>query len=233
MNEPKKSKLLFVLVLLIACLLLILIPQNTHFKSLDLTLPNVPLKGAYYINLDKSVHRRTRFLAGYNGTLPIERVPGVKVEKKIGILGPGTRGCALAHCNAMSIIGKKEDGWYLVCEDDCIGDFSKLEENIILRNIVHKTSKQFINLGKYKWSSYSLSEVNMCLQAYMLTPACARKTVEEIMKTIDGPRAKPVDELIVKLYRTPRFFGQSGDGSGCHVRLFDAVGPSDIMENGR
>ena len=209
------------------------VPRNKQFSRLETELPNVDIRGAYYINMDLSTDRKSKFLAGFNGNMPLERVPGVKVEKKIGRLGTGTRGCALAHAEAMNKVANKPKGWYLICEDDCVGNFKDLEKNVILRNIVHRTTKQFINLGRYRWSTYSLTEVNLCLQAYLLTPECASKTRREILNNIDSPKALPVDELIVKLYRTPKFIGQSGDGSGCHVRIFDAVGPSIITQHGR
>lgn len=225
--------LLFLLLLIGSALCYVYVPRNKHFPYLDNTLPNIVIGKTYYINMDKSTERKHRFLAGYNGKSEIERVPGVVVEKQIGKLGKGTRGCALAHAKAMNEVAKYPSGWYMICEDDCVGDFSSLESNIILRNIVHRTSKQFINLGRYKFSPYSLSDINLCLQAYMLTPECAAKTRDIIVKNVDSPHALPVDELIVSLYRTPRYFGQSGDSSGCHVTLFDAFGPSDISSNGR
>ena len=225
--------LLVVLSLIIFCLLWLHIPRNKHFLVLDKTLPHVKIHHAYFINMDKSTERRDRFLRNYNGKAPLSRIAGVQVDKQIGKLGKGTRGCALAHANAMNEVAKGPDGWYLICEDDCVGDFSKLEENIILRNIVHTTKKQFINLGRYKWSSYSLSEVNLCLQAYLITRSCAAETRDKIVQNIDTPKALPVDEFIVQLYRTPRYFGQSGDSSGCHVTLFDAAGESDIDAYGR
>lgn len=209
------------------------IPRNEQFRELDRNLPNIVIKKAYYINMDKSTERRDRFIRGYNGRAPLERVSGVKVEKKVGRLGIGTRGCSLAHAKAMNEIAGQPDGWYLVCEDDCVGDFSTLEENIILRNIIHRTSKQFINIGRWKWTPYSLSDINFCTQAYLITPKQAAKTRDAIHANIDGPKALAVDELIIQMYRTPRFFGQSGDKSGCHVALLDAVGPSDITAMGR
>lgn len=223
----------FLLLALLCAMWWVYIPRNKKFKVLDDTLPDVQIRGAYFINMDESKKRKERFLAAYNGQIPMQRIAGVKVESSIGRLGKGTRGCALAHAKAMKEVATKTSGWYLICEDDCVGDFSKLEHNIILRNIVSLTNKQFINLGRNRWSAYSLSDVNLCLQAYLITPAWASKTCDIIINSIDGPKALPVDELVVRLYRTPRFFGQSGDGSGCHVALFDALGESDITHMGR
>jgi len=213
--------------------LYIYVPHNEHFKEILDDVPKIKINQGYFINMDESTDRKARFLKNYNGTFKMERIPGVKVSIKKGVLGRGTYGCALAHSEAMHKVANSPEGWYLICEDDCVGDFSKLEENIILRNVVYRTSKQFINLGKYKWSTYSLSDINLCLQAYLITPRQAAKTRDRILSTIDGPKAVAVDELVVKMYRTPKYFGQEGDGSGCHVTLFDAVGPSDICKEGR
>ena len=213
--------------------LFVYLPRNVHFRTLDSTLPPISIKGAFFINMDESKERRERFLLGYNGLAPLKRVSGVKVLKKTGILGKGTYGCALAHAKAMNEVSLQPAGWYLICEDDCVGDFSGLENNIILRNIISRTNKQFINLGRYKLSPYSLSDINLCLQAYLITPAHAARTRDLIIENVNGPHALPVDELVVKLYRTPRYYGQSGDSSGCQVAIFDAFGPSDIALNGR
>lgn len=223
-------------ILITAAILLALyafVPRNVHFRSLDETLPPVQINKAYFINMNESVERRERFLSKYNGSAPLERIEGVRVSQQIGKLGKGTYGCAAAHAKAMGEVAKQRDGWYLVCEDDCIGNFNELETHLILRNVVYKTKKQFINLGKYLWSSYSLSDINLCLQAYLITPKCAAYTKNKILENINGPSALPVDELIVRLFRTPRYPGQSGDGSGCHVTIFNAEGSSSIDLYGR
>lgn len=214
--------------------------KNERFKTLK-NVPNIKISGSFYINMAKSTERNASFLSRFNGPLPLERIEGVEINYDPKYLKRGTYGCALAHANAMKIISQKPPGWYLVCEDDCYGDFSAVESNLVIRNIVFNTKKQFINLSKPNvpsnqfnsvcsnlrrtfektGSSHSLNHVCWSLTAYLITQSQAAKSFSFIMNSIDTPNAEAVDSILAKQFRKPRLFQPSGDNSGCNVSMFE------------
>ena len=241
-----------ILIFLIIVLFHELYEKNETFKLLK-HVPNIKISGSFYINMARSIERNESFLARFNGPLPLERIEGVEIKHQTKYLKKGTYGCALAHANAMKIISQKPPGWYLVCEDDCYGDFSSIESNIIVRNIIFNTEKKFINLSKpsvptdsfnsvcsklrYDFENdepgYSLNHVCWSLTAYLIHQSHAEKTYLYIMNSVDTQNAEAVDSITAKKYRKPRFFQPSGDNSGCNVSMFQdgcAFGVPSIIE---
>lgn len=160
---------------------------NVTFPTLE-KHPEVEILKSFFINMEESVDRRESFLEAYNGD--IERVPGIRVGNDVntGKIGKGLYGCGLAHALLMQRIGDMPDGWYAVYEDDARGDFKGIGKNEIVRNIVARTEKQFINLsigGNGRRPAYSLNFVYNCMFAYLVTPLGARVTSALILKYLD------------------------------------------------
>ena len=91
------------------------------------------IAGVFYINLDRSVARRERFLADYArhpipGLAPVRFAGAVpNVTHPPPAFGYGMLGCALAHLQVLTHISRLDpEQWYLVCEDDATGRFSDL-----------------------------------------------------------------------------------------------------------
>ena len=178
----KKFYISFFLLISLIVIVLLIIPKHQGFyifglhhpiqqvfSDLHFQLPPVDIRGAFYINLETSLQRREKFLEMYNGPLPLIRVEGVRAEKGTVLVKKGTYGCTLAHMNAVKDIATRNAGWWCVFEDDCIGDFSEIPNNLYIKNIVHRTQKAFINLSAHKNNEqYSLSRVHFHANAYLV-----------------------------------------------------------------
>lgn len=203
--------------------------RNETFSSLE-DHPQVKIQRSFFINMEESEDRRDSFLAAYDGE--IERVPGIRVGPEIdtGKLGRGAYGCGLAHALLMQRIGDMPHGWYAVYEDDARGDFKGIPSNMIVRNIVARTQKQFINLSiSGVRPEYSLNFVYNCMFAYLVTPLGARTTSELILKYLDKEACDGTTDVHL---RNPLFL--RGNGMGCFVRLMKtSEDPSDIERLGR
>lgn len=199
-------------------------PFYRKFKSIDPALPDVDIKGAFYINMDSSVTRRNSFLALYDGPQPLLRIPGVVAQRSNGPYLPvGDYGCLLAHANVLEIIAASAPGWYAVFEDDAIGPFD-IGRNVFLRNIVHRSRKQFVNLsGGQTQADYSLSEVHGLTHAYVVHSAYAK----ELATLVRGSKI-PVDLTYNFQLQEARFPLYMGNGKGAFVNLVErSLGSSD------
>ncbi len=85
--------------------------------------------------------------------------------------------------NAIKEISEKASGWWCVFEDDCMGDFNEIKNNIFVKNIVYRTNKGFINLSAHKNNEdYSLSRVHFVAVGYLVKAEKAREIVNIIEK---------------------------------------------------
>ena len=179
--------------------------------------------------MDESVERRDSFLAAYDGD--IERVPGIRVgDINTGRIGKGLYGCGLAHALLMQRIGDMDEGWYGVFEDDARGDFKGIGANRIVRNIVARTSKQFINLsngGNGQRPEYSLNFVYNCMIGYLITPLGARTTSALILKNLDKQACDAITDVYLR-NPLPPF---PGNGIGCYVKLIGVSGSPSVIES--
>ena len=123
-----------ILPLVVLLLFLILILGTVVVTYASLQLKNTSIKSVTFINLDRDEDRKASFLENYakHGIANVtpERFPailatGVPPGAKVKL---GEYGCSLSHVAVLGDIasGKKGDGWHLVCEDDCRGDFDAL-----------------------------------------------------------------------------------------------------------
>ena len=216
--------------------LIILFSDNNNrvFKSLDENLNDLKIEKAFVISLPNS-KRRQRFLNDYNCHIPLEIVDGVIVDFKHKFIEKATYGCTLAHVKTLELISKQKEGWYLVFEDDAKDDFSKIQSNIYVKNIIHKTKKSFINLSLStlndeivkNYPDYSLNFVGWQLTAYLIKQEKALELSKRI-KTYADQRGYPVDTTtaLTCSERTFKNFWR-GDDSGCRVNLIGHVGKSD------
>lgn len=184
------------------------------------------IKEVYYINLDSSTKRNKNFKENYTKhslgpNVPVTRISGVfLMEEPKELSKQNLRqsrkiqknevGCSLSHIKTLDIISKKKDGWYLVCEDDCIGDFKKMQKKIkhYMRIFPHVSAINIIpyNIGRkipfqYHWSP----GWGICTSSYIIKPRGAK-----IMKKI----------IEDNLYKKP-----------CDVALRDAFKPYFIVLN--
>jgi hypothetical protein len=192
-------------------------PTQQVFSDLQFQLPSVDIKGAFYINLDTSVNRKEKFLEMYNGPLPLNRIEGVRAEKGTLLVKKGTYGCTLAHMNAVKEVADKLTGWWCIFEDDCVGDFSKIPNNLYIKNIVHRTQKAFINLSAHKNNEeYSLSRVHFHANAYLVK---AEKAAE-IYNIIEKNKWKyDVDTIYSMSLCNFKFPYNNGNSLGASVNL--------------
>lgn len=141
------------------------------------------VKKIFYINLEESKDRKKRFLENYNKTrlrdLKPERFNGIHFKGKLKTkLNRGQYGCALSHILLLEKISKLEEGWYIVCEDDAMGDFSKIEKKIEYSLEINPYTN-IINFNSYKsLISLGFSTRTTC---YAVTPSAA-KLASQIMK---------------------------------------------------
>ena len=144
----------------------------------DVTAPNVKIEKMYYINLNESVERNKQFLENYkkyNTKIPFERFSAIKSTKAVNKVKKGELGCSLSHMVILDKISKSKPGWYLVCEDDCVGDLNSISTNIYLRNIIkYRREKKYINLftrePEFKDKKYDLNITGWNTSSYIVTP---------------------------------------------------------------
>ena len=87
----------------------------------------------YYINVDSEKKRNSTFLKNYNRhsiEIPIHRISGIVPNSGTKRITKGELGCSLSHLKVLDKISKKPWGWYLVCEDDCSGNFRLIEKKV-------------------------------------------------------------------------------------------------------
>lgn len=205
-------------------LLLLLLMLLLFFLSFRITNgPEIDIKDSFFINMDKSVERRESFLKQF--PFQVSRIPGVIIDKK-GRLGKGATGCLVAHTNVLRIVAQKEEGWYLICEDDARGPFEEIGANKYVRHLA--SSKLFINLSKKasrpaysSWTPYD------CTFAYLITPKGARIALQ-LIQDLDFSYA--IDAILKNGFKT-RLLG--GNGLGAHVNLIWQEGESEIERIGR
>jgi len=157
--------------------------------------PSVPgggaeIAGVLYINLDRSVVRRERFLCDYArhpiaGLTPV-RFPGIipNTVDPPPRIGYGMLGAALGHLSVLNHIMQLDPNkWYLVCEDDASGRFSDLPA------LLQKTTRQrllmpeinVINLYTHWHVPYGMGTRTT---AYLVTPDGARWMEHVILSTL-------------------------------------------------
>lgn len=81
----------------------------------------------YYINVDSEKERNNDFINNYkkfNLNIPIHRISGIVPKKSYKNVSKGEIGCSLSHIKILQCISQKKNGWYLICEDDCVGNFN-------------------------------------------------------------------------------------------------------------
>lgn len=147
-----------------------------------------PIKEVYYINIDFELKRKKTFLNNYLkqgfNNIPLIRISGIVPDFGNEVLSKGELGCALSHMKVLNIISrKKKYGWYLICEDDCIGNFNKIYWKTFLitrfrRNvkIINLYCPIHLNPGK-KFGSRTT--------CYMVTPEGAKICKNTILRFIN------------------------------------------------
>lgn len=234
----KLDTMLFFLLLTILALFVVryeksMYPFNRELSKEQLSkpFPPVEIKGSYFINMDRSIERKLKFAKMFretNGPLPLVRVPGVLVDKKDkNIKYPGNYGCAMAHSNCLELIYNNTEGWYLVCEDDGIGNFGAISQNSAIRAIVAETDKKFINLSIQKYDNkeiskgHSLSLVHGRTTSYLVHSSYAKDLCELIRKNqFNSSKHDGVDILLANTLKEPRI-RKIGNGKGAFVGIID------------
>jgi hypothetical protein len=106
-----------------------------------------------------------------------------------------------------------------------------LNKNLILRNIIWRTKKQFINLftkNDKNNQKYSLNSIGESTVAYLITAKKAKKAYNLIINMLEN-NPIPIDFLYNSSFREKTLFNLQGDGSGCSVsHFFQASGASDL-----
>ena len=131
----------------------------------------------YYINLDSEKERNEKFINNYKNNslnIPVHRISGIVSESGNDKLTKGELGCALSHIKTLNKISNKKKGWYLICEDDCTGDFRTIKPKI--ENII-KLHPFLMHINLYSPNNYikfSPSIGACCMTAYLVTPLGAR-----------------------------------------------------------
>lgn len=192
-------------------------PSQRVFPKIEFHLPEVDIKGAFFINLESSVHRKEQFMEKYNGPQPLLRIEGVRADKGTLLVKKATYGCTLAHMKAVNEIANKKSGWWCVFEDDSIGDFNEISKNVYVKNIVHRTQKAFINLSAHKNNEqYSLSRVHFHANAYLVK---AEKAAE-IYNIMEKNKWKyDVDTIYSMALCDLKFPFNNGNSLGAYVNL--------------
>jgi GR25 family glycosyltransferase involved in LPS biosynthesis len=134
------------------------------------------IQSVHYINIGSDVSRKNAFLENFalNGLdCPLHRVEGVVPESGIGFMGRGEYGCAMSHIKVLETISKQPDGWYLVCEDDCTGDFRQIEKKTNWIRTYHPLI-QYINLRPIPFSTNFCPGTRAGMVAYLVTPVGAK-----------------------------------------------------------
>jgi len=222
------------------------IQENSDPKLiLNAEAPAIQVKGIWYINLDESTERDKAFLENfhrYNVDIPLHRFSAIKPATCNKSVKKGALGCSLSHIGVLDIISVAEPGWYLVCEDDAIGDFNLIGSNIYIRNIIlTHPEKKIINLYTQEMDKinntydlynrdYNLKIMGINMSSYIVTPEGARLARDIIRKNLDKNHAiMPLcDETRVATLARP------GNGIGAYVKLLSISGlASDIDRLGR
>ena len=150
------------------------------------------IKEVYYINLDSSTERNKNFIENYKKyslgpNVPVTRISGVflKENPKQSILKKNEVGCSMSHIKTLDIISKKKDGWYLVCEDDCIGDFKKMQKKVkhYMRIFPHVSAINIIpSISQLAWIKYDWSPGwGLSTVCYLIKPRGA-KIIKKIIE---------------------------------------------------
>lgn len=176
------------------------------------------IRKVYYINLDKNKERKKEFEKRYyknpiviKNIIPLQRVSGVLVDKLPNNtkIGKGQYGCSLAHLKILKHIAtKKKKGWYLICEDDCVGNFSLLPKKLNYVNYLPFINS--VNLGGLIEIKELLEKININIDSYnvpvpfgfgvnmhgyLVTPEGAKKMYKIIKENV---LEMPCDVSIIK-----------------------------------
>ena len=158
------------------------------------------IKEINYINLDIEKERNNDFLNNYKNhslNIKINRFNGIIVKNNgipifrytnTGLLTRGEKGASLSHMELLKRVSKKKNGWYLICEDDCKGNFQKIEEKTRLIRFFFPFVG-VINLCCIKTNNNGFGH-NTGMVCYMVKPWCAKIMYQIIYKNID---TKPCD----------------------------------------
>jgi GR25 family glycosyltransferase involved in LPS biosynthesis len=170
-----------VLPLVVLLLVLILILGTVVVAYVSLQLKNTSIKSVTYINLDRDEDRKASFLENYKkhsiaATIAPERFPAILATA----VPPGAKvklgeyGCSLSHAAVLGAIasGKKGDGWHMVCEDDCRGDFDALTAKYLKPVAVAMPWASVINLYCQRDRS-PLLHFGTSTVAYLVKPKAA------------------------------------------------------------
>lgn len=143
------------------------------------------IKEIYYINVEFERDRNLIFLENYNKNsleIPIYRIKGIVPHKGNGKLSLGELGCALSHIKVMKKISLKPPGWYLVCEDDCSGNFKLIEDKIKIVTKLHPFVN-FINLHSPYKIPFSPGTGSL-MTGYLITPFGAKLSSKIIQRQL-------------------------------------------------
>ena len=145
----------------------------------------------YYINVDSEKERNNEFINNYkkfNLNIPVHRVSGIVPKKGYKNISKGEKGCSLSHIKILKCISRKKNGWYLICEDDCVGNFNLIgEKTKLIRNLFPFIG--VINLFSEKTTNNGFG-FNTCTSCYLVKPWCA-EIMYKIM--IKGIKERPCD----------------------------------------
>lgn len=170
------------------------------------TPPN-QIKEIYYINIDTEKDRNAFFLENYQKSklkVPLHRTSGIIVKKGNSRLKRGQLGCALSHIEVMKKISKKSFGWYLVCEDDCTGDFKAIERKVRCITSWHPFL-HFINLFNPRTKNIRMGTGSRTT-AYLVTPLGAGISYKIIENNLQKqPCDFALDRSFIHLFIAVRF----------------------------
>ena len=197
-------------------------PFNKKLTNIDEEAPEPEIEHVFYINMDESVKRKQQFLDNYNAPWPLTRIPGVRKTGK----NAGTIGCTLAHTKALFAVhndakNKAIEAWYLICEDDCIGNLKDIVKNKFVKTIIKNVKeKKLINLSRTSSESHSLNSVNCRLTAYLIHSSFALELKHLIAEKL-SKNGWIVDKTTSRLLKSPMFFYPKANNRGCYVNLIE------------
>lgn len=171
MLSNKKTMILFIILFIILLLFINFISSHDY-----------KIQEVYYINLDISKKRNIDFLDNYNKhslNVPLHRISGIAPKSGNDGLRKGQLGCALSHIKILDEISKKPKGWYLVCEDDCSGNFKLIEQKV---KKVIKTHPFIMHINLYAPKKIITLGASTRMTGYLVTPLGAKigkKTIEK------------------------------------------------------
>jgi hypothetical protein len=147
---------------------------------------NLEIEYLFYINLKDEKIRNKVFIENYNKYgkhIKLKRIDGIISNNFSNNVTKGEKGCALSHMKVLKMISKKKNGWYLVCEDDCIGNYQQIEEKTrLVRNVLPFVGAINLYNNRKKTSGFGL---NICLTSYLVRPWCAKIMYKIIKKNLD------------------------------------------------